>query len=82
MAKNKKVANLVEAGVVGAVVGAAIGATAVALSDSKNRKKLGKKFEELKKDGAKVYSDLKDKVNELSAEGKSKVKKVQKALKK
>jgi len=45
---NKK-GNGVMAGVVGAVVGAAIGATAVVLSDEKNRNKIGKKFEELKK---------------------------------
>lgn len=77
----KKGASAVGAGIVGAVVGAAIGATAVALSDEKNRKKIGKKFNEYKKEGQKIYSDLKGKVEELSSAGEKKVKEAKKTLK-
>ncbi len=78
---NKKRVNSVTAGIVGAVVGAAVGATAVALSDEKTRKKISKKFNEYKKDGQKVYSDLQNKVDELTSQGKEKVKEVKKTLK-
>lgn len=64
---NKKGVNMVEAGIVGAVVGAAVGATAVVLSKEKNRKKLKNKFNQLEKEGQKVYADLKEKVDELSS---------------
>ncbi len=81
MANNNKGVNPVAAGVVGAVVGAAVGATAVALSDEKNRKKIGKKFDELKKGGQQVYSDIKDKMEDLSSQGEAKVEEVKKAVK-
>lgn len=41
-----------------AVVGAAVGAAAVALSDPDNRKKLGKKAQELQKTGGEKLKDL------------------------
>jgi gas vesicle protein len=75
-------ANAVGAGIVGAVVGATVGAAAVVLSDAKNRKKIGKKFDEFKKDGQKVISDIKGKVEEMTSEGKEKVDAVKKDLKK
>lgn len=78
---NKKGVSPVTAGVVGAVVGAAVGATAVALSDEKNRKKIKNKFNEYKKEGQKVYSDLKDKVAEVSSQAEGKVNKAKKTLK-
>lgn len=70
--KNNNV-KVAEAGIVGAVIGAAVGAGAVALSNPKNRKFLNNKFNELKKQGQKVYSDLQDKVEDLTDEGKEKV---------
>lgn len=81
MADNKKGINAVEAGIVGAVVGAAVGATAVVLSDPKNRKKMGKKLDEYKKDGQKIYSDLKEKVEEMASGAEEKVEEAKKAVK-
>ena len=81
MVKNKGM-NPVEAGIAGAVVGAAVGATAVVLSEEKNRKMIGKKLNEYREQGQKVYSDLKEKVEELSAQGEAKVEEVKKTLKK
>jgi gas vesicle protein len=78
---NKKGMNAVEAGAIGAVVGAAVGAAAVALSSEKNRKAIGKKFNEVKKDGQKIISDIKGKVEEISSQGKEKAKEVKKVLK-
>jgi gas vesicle protein len=78
---NKKGVSAVEAGIVGAVVGAAVGATAVVLSDEKNRKKIGKKLNEYKKDGQKIYSDLKGKVEEMTSAGEAKVEEAKKTLK-
>lgn len=71
MAKSKL--NPVAAGAVGAVVGAAVGAGAVMLSNPKNRKMIKDKFETLKKQGQKVYSDLQGKMGEMTAEGKDKL---------
>lgn len=79
MAKNK--VSPVTAGLVGAAVGAAIGAGAVALSDPKNRKKIGKKFEEIKEQGQQAYSDIKDKVGDMTSQGKEKVEEAKKTLK-
>ena len=83
MAKNK--INTVMAGAVGAVVGAAVGAGAVALSNPKNRKFIKNKFDELKKQGQKVLTDLQDKAEELTTTGKGKVEekvaKVKKSIK-
>jgi gas vesicle protein len=75
-------ANAVGAGIVGAVVGAAVGATAVVLSNPKNRKKIEDKFEEYKKDGQKMVSDFKGKMEDIASDGKKKVKLVKKDLKK
>ena len=73
------------AGAVGAVVGAAVGAGAVALSNPKNRKFIKNKFDELKKQGQKVLTDLQDKAEELTTTGKGKVEekvaKVKKSIK-
>lgn len=81
---NKKM-NPVAAGAVGAMVGAAVGAGAVMLSDPKNRKMIKNKFETLKKQGQKAYSDLQDKMEDLTSEGKgkltAKVKEVKKNIK-
>lgn len=77
----KKGTSAIGAGIAGAVIGAAIGATAVALSDERNRKKIGKKFNEYKKEGQKIYSDLKGRVEELSSQGEKKVEEAKKSLK-
>ncbi len=79
MAKNK--VSPATAGLVGAAVGAAIGAGAVALSDPKNRKKIGKKFEEIKEQGQQAYSDIKDKVDDITSQAGDKVDKAKKAVK-
>jgi len=78
---NKKGMNSVAAGLVGAAVGAAVGAGVVVLSEEKNRKKIGKKFNEFKEDGQKVYSDIKDKTEELSSQGEEKVEEAKKVVK-
>lgn len=78
----KKNTGAVGVGIAGAVIGAAIGASAVALSDERNRKKIGKKFNEYKKEGQKIYSDLKGKVEDLTSKGEEKVKDAKKSLKK
>ena len=72
----------VAAGVVGAVVGAAVGAGAVVLSDEKNRKKIEKKFNEYKKDGQKIISDVRGKMEDMASKGEKKVEEVKKDLKK
>lgn len=81
MVANKSGMSPVAAGVVGAVVGAAVGAGAVVLSEEKNRKAIGKKFDEVKKEGQKVYTDMKNKVEDLSSQGEEKVKEAKKTLK-
>lgn len=81
MTNNKSVSPLT-AGVVGAVVGAAVGAAAVALSDEKNRKEIGKKFNEFKKDGQKVISDIKGKVEDVKSGAGDKIEEARKDLKK
>ena len=76
---------IAEAGIVGAVIGAAVGVGAVALSNPKNRKFIKNKFDELKKQGQKVLTDLQDKAEELTTTGKGKVEekvaKVKKSIK-
>jgi gas vesicle protein len=81
MANNNKGVSPITAGVVGAVVGAAVGATAVALSDEKNRKKIGKKFDEFKEEGQKAYSDLKGKMEEITSQAGDKVEEAKKSIK-
>jgi gas vesicle protein len=81
MVNKNNTAGAVGAGIVGAVVGAAVGAAAVVLSDEKNRKAIGKKFNEYKKDGQKIISDMKGKAEEISSQGKKKVKEAKKAVK-
>lgn len=78
---SKKDTSAVGAGIAGAVIGAAIGASAVALSDKNTRKKITNKFNEYKKEGQKIYLDLKGKVEELSSQGEKKVKEAKKTLK-
>jgi gas vesicle protein len=78
---NKNNANAVGAGIVGAIVGAAVGAGAVVLSDEKNRKKIGKKFNEYKKDGQKIISDVRGKMDDMASQGEKKVKEAKKAVK-
>lgn len=78
---NHKGMGAVAAGVVGAVVGAAVGAPAVVLSEEKNRKAIGKKFNEYKKDGQKIISDMKGKVEEITSQGEKKVEEAKKAVK-
>lgn len=79
---NVKVA---EAGILGAVIGAAVGAGAVALSSTKNQKMIVNKFNDLKKQGQKVISDLKSKATELTEDSKddvnTKVTEAKKAIK-
>ncbi len=85
MTKNKSGAQVAEAGILGAVIGAAVGAGAVALSSTKNQKMIVNKFNDLKKQGQKVLSDMQDKAEALTATGKdkldSKVKEVKKEIK-
>ncbi len=78
---SKKGSSAVGAGIAGAVIGAAIGATAVALSNKDTRNKIGKKFGEYKKEGQKIYSDLKGKVEDLTSKGEEKAEEAKKSLK-
>lgn len=73
MTKNKNGAQVAGAGILGAVIGAAVGAGAVALSNEKNQKFIKNKFNDLKKQGQEVLSDMQDKAEELTATGKGKV---------
>lgn len=81
MTKNKTGVQVAEAGILGAVIGAAVGAGAVALSNEKNQKMIKNKFNDLKKQGQKVLSDMQDKAEELTATGKGKVDAVKKISK-
>jgi hypothetical protein len=81
MTKNKNGAQVAGAGILGAVIGAAVGAGAVALSNEKNQKFIKNKFNDLKKQGQKVLSDMQDKAQELTATGKGKVEEVRKDIK-
>lgn len=76
---NTKVAG---AGIIGAVIGAAVGAGAVALSSEKNRKIIKNKFNEYKKDGQKIISDLKGKIEDVKSEAGDKIEEAKKDLKK
>ncbi len=82
MTKNKTGVQVAEAGILGAVIGAAVGAGAVALSSTKNQKMIVNKFNDLKKQGQKVLSDMQDKAEELTATGKGKVEEKVKAVEK
>lgn len=73
MTKNKK-ASAIGAGIVGAAIGAAVGAGAVALSNPKNQKFIKNKFNELKKQGQKVYSELQSKTEEKVEAAKKAIK--------
>ncbi len=81
MTKNKTGVQVAEAGILGAVIGAAVGAGAVALSSTKNQKMIVNKFNDLKKQGQKVLSDMQNKAEELTATGKEKVEDVKKEIK-
>ena len=81
MTKNKTGVQVAEAGILGAVIGAAVGAGAVALSNEKNQKMIKDKFNDLKKQGQKVLSDMQDKAEELTTTGKGKVDAMKKDIK-
>lgn len=81
MSKNKN-ASTIGAGIVGAAIGAAVGAGAVALSNPKNQKFIKNKFNEYKKDGQKVISDLKGKIEDVKSEAGDKIEEAKKDLKK
>jgi gas vesicle protein len=79
---NKNNVKVAEAGIIGAVIGAAVGAGAVALSSEKNRKIIKNKFNEYKKDGQKIISDLKGKIEDVKSEAGDKIEEAKKDLKK
>lgn len=65
MADEKKGVNPIAIGLAGAVVGAAAAAGAIILADEKNRQKLGKTVEELKKQGYKVLEVVQNEAAEM-----------------
>lgn len=66
MADDKKGGvNPIAVGLAGAVVGAAAAAGAIILADEKNRQKLGKTVEELKKQGFKVMEVVQNEAAEM-----------------
>ena len=65
MADEKKGMNPVAVGLAGAVVGAAAAAGAIVLSDEKNRQKLEKALESLKKQGFKVMDIVQKEAAEM-----------------
>ena len=65
MADDKKGVNPVAVGLAGAVVGAAAAAGAIVLSDEKNRQKLEKALESLKKQGFKVMDVVQKEAAEM-----------------
>jgi gas vesicle protein len=66
MADDKKNGvNPIAVGLAGAVVGAAAAAGAIILADEKNRQKLGKTVEELKKQGYKVMEVMQNEAAEM-----------------
>ena len=76
---DKKGANPLATGVVGAVIGAAAAAAAIALSDEKNRKKAEGILKDLQKRGDKVLKEitrmaleLKDRADQALPKGKTK----------
>ncbi len=73
---DKKGINPAAAGMVGAVVGAAVGAAAVVLSDEKNRKKLGAKVDQFKKEGSKTFQDLKRRAGETQEQFNKRVEQI------
>ena len=82
MVNKNNTGKAVGAGIIGAVVGAAVGAAAVVLSDEKNRKALGKKFDKIKGKVVEMSKDIKDKVEEVASKEVKKVEEVKKVLKK
>ncbi|MDO8452796.1 MAG: hypothetical protein Q7S79_03535 [bacterium] len=69
----KQGVNPAAAGLVGAIIGVAAGAAAVALSDEKNRKKLGKTVKNLTAEGTKTVNELKGTINEWRDSAEEKV---------
>lgn len=65
MADDKKGINPVAVGLAGAVVGAAAAAGAIILADEKNRAKLGKTMDGLKKQGFKVLEVVQEEAAEM-----------------
>lgn len=79
---NKKSVNPVSVGLAGMVIGAAAGAAAVALSDEKNRNKLQKTVNNLKKEGSKRLDDWKSKAQELESGAKKQIEEANSKFKK
>lgn len=79
---NKNNAKIAGAGILGAAIGAAVGAGAVALSNPKNQKFIKNKFNEYKKDGQKIISGLKGKIEDVKSEAGDKIEEAKKDLKK
>lgn len=71
MTNNKGISPAVVVGA--AVVGAAVGAAAVALSDDKNRKAIGKKFNEVKDKVSDMASDAQKNVQGIVNEAGERV---------
>ena len=66
--KNKKPMDPLTAGAIGAGIGALAGAAAVALSDEKTRKKLGREFSKFEKKIEDATSDTEHKIAEIKGE--------------
>ena len=62
-------------------MGAAVGAAAVALSDPKNRKAIGKKYNEVKDKVEDMASGVQDKAQEVMAQAGDKVEEAKKSVK-
>lgn len=58
------------AGAVGVAVGAAVGVAAAELADKDKREAVAEKVGELKEQGQQMYSDLKDKIAEVTDDAK------------
>ncbi len=83
---DNKGVNPAAAGVVGAVIGAAVAGAAVALSDKENRKKVGKAIEEIREEGTKRFTQLKNAADQVKTQAvaqieKSKITKTKKITK-
>jgi 16S rRNA C967 or C1407 C5-methylase (RsmB/RsmF family) len=82
MSDDKKGVNPIAVGLAGAVVGAAAAAGAIILADEKNRQKLGKTVEELKKQGFKVMEVVQNEAAEMKKIATGATKTAKKSVKK
>jgi gas vesicle protein len=82
MADDKKSINPIAVGLAGAVVGAAAAAGAIILADEKNREKLGKTVDSLKKQGFKVLEVVQNEAAEMKRIATEGAKETKKAVKK